>query len=178
MYYNKLKLFFIVKVFLIHSIGYVYCQQYSISILGIPIAEVSIDMPIENSIVFKAKTIGLFGAIWHVDNTYTTIYDSSSFGIREYNKNILQGNYKGVLNCKYDADQSLLYYNGIAVSAVDTVQNIFMLLNRLSMQSKKELDAIWFPLNHEGSPYRARFLFAGNDSLILDTYKIDIRSRS
>ena len=81
---------------------------------------------------FSTKTVGLIHSIWPVDNYYQIEYDSISFGIRHYTKNIHQGNYVGELNCIIESDGSKLNYNGQLVAVVDSVQNIFTLLARVS----------------------------------------------
>ena len=67
------------------------------------------------------------------------------------------------------------------VAAVDSIQNIFTLLARVSYQSVEDLDTKWFAMNHEGVPHRARFLWAGTDTLdinnadmVCDHYRLDI----
>ena len=52
-----------------------------------PIVEVSMESS-SNVLNFNTKTVGLIQSIWSVDNHYTTEFDSLSFGIRKYTKNI------------------------------------------------------------------------------------------
>ena len=72
-------------------------------------------------------------------------------------------------------------YNGQSVAVADSIQNIFTLLARVSHQSAEYLDTKWFPMNHEGVPHRARFLWAGTDTInindsdiVCDHYRLDI----
>ena len=134
-----------------------------------------------DTLSFDTETLGMFHSIWPIDNHYFTHYDSISFGIRQYRKSIHQGSYKGELNCTFEPNSSQLNYNRQSVAAVDSIQNIFTLLARVSYQSVEDLDAKWFPMNHEGVPHRARFLWAGTDEVEIegvditcDHYRLDI----
>ena len=134
-----------------------------------------------NALSFHTETFGMIYSIWPVDNHYFTQYDSISFGVRHYTKSIHQGNYKGDLNCIFKPDSSHLNYNGQSVAVVDSIQNIFTLLARVSYQSAEDLDTKWYPMNHEGTPRRARFLLAGTDKvkvdgldILCDHYRLDI----
>lgn len=135
----------------------------------------------ENALSFHTETLGMIHYIWPVDNHYFTQYDSISFGIRRYTKLINQGKYSGKLDCYYDTTNSQLKYNNESVFVTDSVQNIFTLLARVSYQPVEDLDTKWFPMNHEGSPRRARFLLAGTETLVInnmnflcDHYRLDI----
>ena len=130
---------------------------------------------------FNTQTIGFIKNIWSVDNDYITEFDSLSFGVRKYTKNIQQGKYGGILNCEYDPTDSTLNYDGILISASDSIQNIFTLLARVSRQSSDYLDTKWFPMDHEGTRHRARFLLAdiekvkiGNEDILCDHFRLDI----
>ena len=162
------------------SISILYTADYRIYLLGIPIVEVSMESS-TSSLDFSTQTIGFFHSIWPIDNYYMTEYDSSSFGIRKYTKSIHQGSYKGKLDCNYDLTSSNLYYGDQSVVVVDSIQNIFTLLARVSYQLPEDLDTQWFPMNHEGIPHRARFLWAGTEivkgndlEVLCDHYPLDI----
>ena len=145
-----------------------------------PIVAVSMESS-SHVMKFNTQTIGFIQNIWSVDNHYTTEFDSLSFGIKKYTKNIQQGSYSGILNCIYDSTDSNLNYAGNFVSVPDSIQNIFTLLARVSRQSADYLDAKWFPMDHEGIRHRARFLLAdiekvkiGNEDILCDHYRLDI----
>ena len=134
-----------------------------------------------NTLSFHAETLGLIHYIWPVDNHYFTQYDSISFGIRIYTKLINQGRYSGKLDCYYDTTNSQLKYNDESVFVIESIQNIFTLLARVSFQPVEDLDTKWFPMNHEGAPHRARFLWVGTDTIVIndadivcDHYRLDI----
>ena len=165
---------------IIFFVSILYTEDYRIYLLGIPIVEVSMESS-TNSLDFSTQTVGFFHSIWPIDNYYKTEYDSISFGIRKYTKSIHQGNYKGKLDCDYDPASSNLNYADQSVAVVDSIQNIFTLLARVSYQSYKDIDTQWFPMNHEGIPNRARFLWIGTETVkvsgvevLCDHYRLDI----
>ena len=134
-----------------------------------------------DALSFHAETLGLINTIWPVDNHYFTEYDNISFGIRQYTKSIHQGSYAGKLNCTFEPNGSKLSYNSQSIAAVDSIQNIFTLLARVSYQSVKYLDTKWYPMNHEGGSCRARFLWAGTETveindvdILCDHFRLDI----
>ena len=156
-FYLTLKLHFyslilIISVFCVR----LFAEDYRIYLLGIPIVNVSMESS-NNALSFHTETLGMINFFWPVDNYYQIEYDSISFGIRQYTKSIHQGNYVGELNCIFESDGSKLNYNGQLVAVVDSIQNIFTLLARLSYQSAEYLDTKWYPMDHEGTPHRARF---------------------
>ena len=162
------------------SVNDLNAENYRIYLLGMPIVKVDMESS-SNVMKFNTQTIGFIQNIWSVDNYYITEFDSLSFGVRKYTKNIQQGSYSGILNCKYDSTDSSLTYNGNLVSVPDSIQNIFTLLARVSRQSSDYLDTKWFPMDHEGTRHRARFLLAdiekvkiGNEEVLCDHYRLDI----
>ena len=85
------------------------------------------------------------------------------------------------LNCTFEPNSSQLNYNKQSVAVVDSIQNIFTVLARVSYQSVEYLDTKWYPMNHEGSPQRARYLWARTESVEIndvaitcDLYRLDI----
>ena len=162
------------------SFNFLFAADYRIYLLGIPIVEVKMESSTK-LLDFSTKTVGLLHSIWPVDNYYQIEYDSISFGIRKYTKSIHQGNYGGELNCIFESDGSKLNYNGQLVAVTDSIQNIFTLLARVSYQSSEYLDNKWYPMHHEGTPHRARFLLVGTEKLkigdediLCDHYRLDI----
>ena len=172
--------YFIIIFAVLISFNFLSAADYRIYLLGIPIVEVNMESSTK-LLDFSTKTVGLMHYIWPVDNYYQVEYDSISFGIRHYTKSIHQGNYVGELNAIFESDGSNLNYNGQLVTVVDSIQNIFTLLARVSYQSAEYLDAKWYPMDHEGVPHRARFLLAGTEKLkmgdediLCDHYRLDI----
>ncbi|MDP6262037.1 MAG: DUF3108 domain-containing protein [Candidatus Marinimicrobia bacterium] len=157
-----------------------FAEDYRVYLFGIPIVNVSMEYA-NDALSFHTETLGMFHYIWPVDNHYFTEYDSISFGVRHYTKSINQRGYSSEMNCIYKSDSSFLSYNGQSVSIVDSIQNIFTLLARVRYQPTEYLDTKWFPMNHEGAPYRARYLWAGtelvdinNVGILCDHYRLDI----
>ena len=175
----KLRSYFLIIIISVFCIR-LFAEDYRIYLLGIPIVNVSMESS-KNALSFHTKTIGIIHSIWPVDNHYYTHYDSISFGIQQYTKSINQGGHSGELNCYFDSNDTLLNYNGKSIVVTDSVQNIFTLLSRVSHQSVELIDTKWFPMNHEGQPHRARFLWAGTDTIkvnnvdiVCDHYRLDI----
>ena len=165
---------------LILSYAILSAEDYRIHLLGVPIINVSMESS-ANTLSFHTETLGMIHYIWPVDNHYFTEYDSISFGVRQYTKSINHGDDSSELNCIYESKSSNLSYDGQSVSVVDSIQNIFTLLARVRYQSSEYLDTKWFPMNHEGSPHRARYLWAGTESvninnmdILCDHYRLDI----
>ena len=162
------------------SVNDLIAENYRIYLLGMPIVKVAMESSFD-VLKFNTQTIGFIQNIWSVDNYYITQFDSLSYGVRKYTKNIQQGSYSGILNCKYSSTDSSLTYNGNLVAVPDSIQNIFTLLARISRQSSDYLDTKWFPMDHEGTRHRARFLRAdiekvkiGNEEVLCDHYRLDI----
>ena len=160
--------------------GGLFAEDYRIYFLGFPIVNVSMESS-NNALSLHTETLGMIHSFWPVDNHYFTHYDSVSFGIRQYTKSIHQGSYKGELNCTFEPNGSQLNYNSQSVAVADSIQNIFTLLARVSYQSVEYLDTKWYPMNHEGASYRARFLWAGTETveindadIVCDHYRLDI----
>ena len=169
-------LILIISVFCVR----LFAEDYRIYLLGFPIVNVSMESA-NDALNFHTETLGMIHSFWPVDNHYFTHYDSISFGIRQYTKSIHQGSYKGELNCTFEPNPSQLNYNSQSVVVVDSIQNIFTLLARVSYQSVEYLDTKWYPMNHEGASYRARFLWAGTETvdingvdIVCDHYRLDI----
>jgi len=64
----------------------IQAQEYQVTILYLPCAEVSMSYPRSNQIRFTTKTKGIIDYIWPVDNEYLTAFDSVTFALREYSK--------------------------------------------------------------------------------------------
>ena len=146
-------------------------EEYSIYFLGIPIIEVVMDNNL-NELVFQTESKGILNSFWSINNNYITKYDSLTYGIRTYSKSIQQGNYNGKLDCNYIYDELILKCNQQYIEVNESIQNIFTLLAQLSHQTVEYLDARWFPMNHEGMNYKARFLHVGKEKIEVDSINI------
>ena len=119
--------------------------------------------------------------IWPHDNNYTTHYDTTNFGLRHFSKKIKQGSFKQNLSCDFNHDDSTLIYDGNTVHVPDSIQTIFTLLARITVDSLEYIDTKWFPMDHEGCSYLGRFLWSDTvtvramDKYILcDHFRLDL----
>ena len=161
----------IVISFLINSIS-LQGQEYKITLWSFPIVKVVINSEAHGKITFKTESIGIMDYIWPHDNSYTTHYDTTNFGLRHFSKKIKQGSFKQKLSCDFNHDDSTLIYDGNIVPVPDSVQTIFTLLARITIDSLEHIDTKWFPMDHEGCSYRGRFLWS--DTVTVKTMDKDI----
>ena len=151
-------------------------QDYQINFLGIPCVSVVMDQPEQGKLNFRTRTIGIIDQAWPVDNQYFTTFDLADFGIRAYNKKIKQGKFEQKLTLEYDSDSHEVVYNAeTRIERQPDTQTIFTILARITQESAEQLDTRWFELEHEGSLYKARLLWADSVSLKINnsTYKCD-----
>jgi hypothetical protein len=67
---------------------------------------------------------------------------------------------------------------------VPEIQTIFTLLARVQKESVEALDTKWFPMDHDGELFSARFLWAdtstisiANSTILCDHYRLDIKAQ-
>ena len=157
-------------------------QDYQIAIFHIPCVSVELDQPGPGKINFRTKTIGIIDLIWPVDNSYNTVYDTTSFGAQSFHKNISQGNFTQKLKFTVDPVSGIFKYDKqIEVRRNPETYTIFTLLARITQASPELLDTYWFPMEHEGKAYKMRLLWADSTKLELnrtsyncDYYRLDI----
>ena len=156
-------------------------QEYKIMLWSFPIVAVKMNSEVLGNITFKTESIGIMDYIWPHDNSYTTDYDTTSFGLRHFSKNIKQGNFKQKLSCDFNRDDSTLIYDDNTVPVPDSVQTIFTLLARITVDSLKYIDTKWFPMDHEGCSYLGRFLWsdtvtvkAMDKDILCDHFRLDL----
>ena len=170
-----------IVIFLLASIIYLTGQEYKIMLWSFPIVAVKMNSEDPGKIAFKTESIGIMDYIWPHDNSYTTHYDTTNFGLRHFSKKIKQGNFKQKLSCDFNLDDSTLIYDGNTVFAPDSIQTIFTLLARITVDSLEYIDTKWFPMDHEGCSYLGRFLWSDTvtvramDKYILcDHFRLDL----
>jgi hypothetical protein len=119
--------------------------------------------------------------IWPHDNSYITHYDTTNFGLRHFSKKIKQGSFKQKLSCDFNHDDNTLIYDGNTVHVPESVQTIFTLLARITIDSLEYIDTKWFPMDHEGCSYRGRFLWsdtvtvkAMDKDILCDHFRLDL----
>jgi len=159
---------------------FLFAEKYNISLWSIPVAQVEmINNPGE--VRFKTKSIGLVNYIWPHKNSYSTVYDTDNFGLRKYSKNIRQGDFTQELTWEYNIDDSTLTLDDTKTTITDSIQTIFTLLARVSLESHEYLDTKWFSVDHESCSYKGRFLWSDtvsvsalNKKILCDHFRLDL----
>jgi len=173
-----------VKKFIITCV-FIKCvsaQDYIISVFGFPIAEVKQIHTHHDKIIYETKNTGIADLIWPTKNIYSTQFDSSSFGIRGWSKNIRQGEHKNKISIDFDSTTTELLYDSInKVQITDSTQTIFTLLAMVQTADYRELDTRWFSFEHEGQLGKARFVWSDTatvtyrkNKVLCDHYRLDI----
>lgn len=162
-------------------IGALIGQTYSLEVLGIKAADITQTIHDTGAIEYTTQTRGLFDLIWPSKNYYRTKYDSQSFGVKNWSKNILEGENKFSQYAIIDSSGNLTYDKNDSLRIQRPIQNIFSLLAMVQSKKAKEIDTKWFNYEHEGVLGRARFVWAdtsnawnGVDSVLCDHYRLDI----
>jgi hypothetical protein len=167
-------------LFILICFTFLFAEKYNISLWSIPVAQVEmINNPGE--VLFKTKSIGLVNYIWPHKNSYSTFYNTDNFGLRKYTKNIKQGDFTQELTWKYNIGDSTLVLGDIKTAITDSIQTIFTLLARVSLESYEYLDTKWFPVDHESCTYKGRFLWSDtvsvlalNKQILCDHFRLDL----
>ena len=63
-------------------------QHYEVSILGFPVADVEQTIHSSGKIEFSTQNRGIFDLIWPAKNYYEAKYDTNSFILKSWGKNI------------------------------------------------------------------------------------------
>ena len=69
-------------------------QSYSVSVFGIPAADVEQTIHDSGKIEFTTQNRGIFDLFWPAKNVYSAIYDSDSFALKSWSKTVKQGEFK------------------------------------------------------------------------------------
>ena len=161
---------------------FIHAQDYKITFLGLPAVDVNMAMD-ENKINFSVQTVGLINLIWPTKNQYTVTYNSSHFGLLNYEKKIKQGTNKYKLTAKYYPEDSTLHYEQTTLKRVPEIQTIFTLLAQVQKEPIDAIDTKWFPMDHDGQLFSARLLWADtstitieDSSIICNHYRLDIKA--
>ena len=157
-------------------------QEYTISIFGLPIAEVKQTRSHHSTISFETRNTGIADLIWPAKNFYSAQFDSASFGIRGWDKKIRQGEFKKKLSVDFNpATTELVYGSKNKVQITDKTQTIFTLLAMVQTADYRELDTHWFPFEHEGQLGKARLVWSDTTTInyrknkeLCDHYRLDI----
>ena len=115
-------------------------QEYSITLYGIPMADVIIEQRDtlyhdENAvkIIYKTKTNKITSNLFKVDNIYETIINKNTFKILSFKKSTFQPNVINQLYTTYT--NNLVQYNNSNITIPENCFNIFSLLYYLANSS-------------------------------------------
>jgi len=157
-------------------------QSYSVSVFGIPAADVEQTIHDSEKIEFTTQNRGIFDLLWPARNTYSAIYDSNSFALRSWNKTVKQGEFKQKVSGKVDFLGYLVYNDKSMIKIPQNIYTIFTLLAMVQSRPYHKLDTKWFDYEQEGRIGQARFVWAdtsntwnGKDSVMCDHYRLDIK---
>tara|TARA_S200000501_G_scaffold44353_1_gene35904 strand:+ start:49 stop:735 length:687 start_codon:yes stop_codon:yes gene_type:complete len=171
----KILFFFILILEIINA------QEYKIKIFGIDVCNVSQILNPEGKIEFSTENIGIPGKIWPAKNYYYSEFDSSTFNLIHWSKNIKQGNFKQKINANYVDSIRTIEYGNIKVQIPENTKNIFSLLAIAQIKQHSFLDTRWFNFEQEGSIGKARFVWSdtvtveySNKKVLCDHYRLDI----
>ena len=167
-------------IFLI-TIGFTPGQSYSVSVFGIPAADVEQTIHDSGMIEYRTQNRGIFDLFWPAKNVYNAIYDSNSFALKSWSKTVKQGEFKQKVSGKVDFLGYLAYDDKTMIEIPNNIYTIFTLLAMVQSRPYEKLDTIWFAYEQEGQIGRARFVWAdssnawnGRDSVMCDYYRLDI----
>lgn len=140
------------------------------------------EQPAPGRLDFRTRTVGLLDTIWPVDNTYSTSYDTTTFVAKSYTKQIRQKKFQQNLKFVTDDNTGTINYDKTAaIRRPENVQTIFTMLAQVGQETPEQLDTRWFPMEHEGQPYRVRLLWAGSATIKIagksygcNHYRLDI----
>jgi len=156
-------------------------QSYSVSVFGIPAADVEQTIHDSGKIEFTTQNRGIFDLVWPAKNAYSTIYDSNSFALKSWSKTVKQGEFKQKVSGKVDFLGYLVYDDKTMIKIPQNIYTIFTLLAMVQSRPYDKLDTKWFDYEQEGQLGQARFVWAdtsntwnGKDSVMCDHYRLDI----
>ena len=118
--------------------------------------------------------------IWPTNNNYYASFDTETFALKSWGKNIQQGLNKFSLNANVDSVDNILHYEGL-IHLKNSIFTIFTLLAMIQAQPYEIIDTKWFPFEHQGKLGKTRILWSdslmlwsGTDSIMCDHYRMDI----
>ena len=156
-------------------------QNYKISCFGIHIGAVSQKILDNGKIEYEMESRGLADIIWPTNNSYYTFFDTETFVLKSWGKNIEQGLNKFSLNADIDSVDNILHYGKKSIQIKNSIFTIFTVLAMIQNQSYEKIDTRWFPFEHQGKLGETRLLWSdslmlwsGTDSVMCDHYRMDI----
>ena len=162
--------------------GSVDTLYYDLTVFGIKCGEISYLYPQNNRLLITARSTGLIDYIFPFENDYDTIFDTSFYGVRHYNKHIRQGDFKQQVSGKWDGSSKKIVYEKLeSFHRPDSCMNLFSFLARLNKERGDMLDTQWFPIEHEGGLFKSRVLIAdtikvrsGGRSVLCNHFRLDL----
>ncbi|MFQ6614086.1 MAG: hypothetical protein ACE5D1_04510, partial [Fidelibacterota bacterium] len=134
---------------------------------------------------FETQSSGFLDWIFPFHNQYAVTFDTVTFFMRSTAKRIRQGSELEKLSGSWDGVNSAVVYDDkTAIPRDSEVMTVLTMLALVIHRNPENFDTHWYPLEHEGALYRARFLWAGPDSLVTDAsgapanrYRLDLELR-
>ncbi|MFQ6674625.1 MAG: DUF3108 domain-containing protein [Fidelibacterota bacterium] len=132
-------------------------------------------------LTFTARTTDAFSYFFSVDNTYKTVFDPVTFQLVQYEKKVKQPNIEQTVNIVWNRDERSFQSGGMKYRRPEGTLNIFSLLMMGRSLEWKSLDATWREVDHEGRPFRSRYLWIdsarvqiGDEKYLADHYRLDL----
>ena len=168
-------------LFLIISISISKSQDYKLTCFGIHIADIKQTIYEVGKIEYNIQSRGITDLIWPTNNNYYTSFDTRTFNLKSWGKNIKQGLYESSLEAKVDSINNVLKYEQESIETVESIHTIFTMLAMVQVLPFDIIDTKWFTYEHQGKTGEARFLWSdssmvwtGIDSIMCDHYRMDI----
>ena len=156
-------------------------QNYEISCFGIHIGDVSQKILGNGKIEYEMESAGLVDLIWPTNNSYYTFFDTETFALKSWGKNIEQGLNKFSLSADIDPVDNILHYEKKSIQLKNPIFTIFTILAMIQTQPYEIIDTKWFAFEHQGKLGETRLLWSdslmlwsGTDSVMCDHYRMDI----
>tara|TARA_B100001027_G_scaffold8856_1_gene5569 strand:+ start:115 stop:804 length:690 start_codon:yes stop_codon:yes gene_type:complete len=171
----KLILFFIISACFSKS------QEYKLTCFNFHIADVKQTIYETGKIKYDIHSRGIADLIWPTNNNYYTSFNTETFTLKSWGKEVEQGIYKSSLDAKFDSTNNVLKYGEKSIQTVEPIYTVFTMLAMAQALPFEILDTKWFPYEHQGKIGEARFLWSdssmvwtGKDSIMCDHYRMDI----
>ena len=156
-------------------------QNYELSCLGIHIGDISQKILDNGKIEYEMESAGLVDLIWPTNNSYYTFFDTETFALKSWGKNIEQGLNKFSLSADIDPVDNILHYEKKSIQLKNPIFTIFTILAMIQTQPYEIIDTKWFAFEHQGKLGETRLLWSdslmlwsGTDSVMCDHYRMDI----
>ncbi len=159
--------------------------HYTVTLLKIPCVDVTmVNKTVEQNqmrLNFSAKTKNVFDYFFAIDNQYNTWYSSQTFQMTQYSSTINQPNADYSFKLSWNPETRKYETSKQSYSRPEGSHNIFSLLMRARKLPWEKLDTVWWPVEHDGKPYRGRYLWVesedisvGSEEVLADHYRLDL----